>query len=157
MEARRGPFRVHRMPLWNPLRWFNDSARNPTRDYVGLRDARPSSRNTGSPRGSSTAYLGCGPELFDYEWFFAGFASWVREPVARALRVNAGQKVVYFPPRGFQLVEYALFMLPMHPGNWMEEFRGYAAFLDDTELVYPSIDLFDDPGKEAAQGMGRDA
>ena len=39
------------------------------------------------------------------------------------------------------------FVLPEFPNNWLDEFRGYAAFLHETELIYPPESAFEGPGK----------
>ena len=57
--------------------------------------------------------------------------------------------MVYFPRRSFDMWNTRYFILPVYPNGWMDEFRGYAAFLDDTELVYPSVDFSRSPGREA--------
>ncbi|MGD0043540.1 MAG: hypothetical protein ABSE84_24560, partial [Isosphaeraceae bacterium] len=141
-----GPFRVHRMPIWNPPRWYSDSSRNPARDFVTWE------RGTIQPKYGITLgieythTLGVA-ELFDYEWFFAGFPRTIREPVALALGAKAGQEVVYFPRRSFDMWNTRYFLLPVNPHGWMDEDRGYAAFLDETELIYPLL----------LQGRGREA
>ena len=141
-----GPFRVHRMPIWNPPRWYSDSSRNPARDFVTWE------RGTIQPKygitlGIEYTHTQGVAELFDYEWFFAGFPRTIREPVARALGAKAGQQVVYFPRRSFDMWTTRYFVLPVYPNGWMDEYRGYAAFLDETELIYPSL----------LQGRGREA
>ncbi|MGZ3316923.1 MAG: hypothetical protein ACXU95_06435 [Isosphaeraceae bacterium] len=133
-----GPFRVHRMPIWNPPRWYSDSSRNPARDFVTWE------RGTIQPKygitlGIEYTHTQGVAELFDYEWFFAGFPRTIREPVARALGAKAGQQVVYFPRRSFDMWTTRYFVLPVYPNGWMDEYRGYAAFLDETELIYPSL------------------
>ena len=133
-----GPFRVHRMPIWNPPRWCSDSSRNPARDFVTWE------RGTIQPKygitlGIEYTHTQGVAELFDYEWFFAGFPRTIREPVARALGAKAGQQVVYFPRRSFDMWTTRYFVLPVYPNGWMDEYRGYAAFLDETELIYPSL------------------
>ena len=50
---------------------------------------------------------------------------------------KAGQQVVYFPRRSFDIWNSRYFILPVYPRDWMDEDRGYAAFLENTELVYP--------------------
>ena len=131
-----GPFRVHRMAIWAPPRWTSDSSTDRVRDFVTWE------RGTIQPKYGITQgieythTLGVA-ELFDYEWFFSGFPRTIREPVARELGAQAGQEVVYFPRRSFDMWNTRYFLLPVYPHGWMDEDRGYAAFLDDTELIYP--------------------
>ena len=56
--------------------------------------------------------------------------------VARALGVPAGRPVVYFPRRSFDLWGARYFLLPASP-DWTSPDRGFASFLDQTELIYP--------------------
>ena len=143
-----GPFRVHRMPIWNPHRWTTDFSTDRVRDFVTWE------RGTIQPKYGITLgieythTLGVA-ELFDYEWFFSGFPRTIREPVALALGARTGQEVVYFPRRSFDMWNSRYFVLPVYPNGWMDEDRGYAAFLDETELVYPL--LLREHGREAEQ------
>ena len=131
-----GPFRVHRMPLWNPPRWFSDSSTDRVRDFVTWE------RGTIQPKYGIT-------EGIEYTHTHGrGRAVRLRmvfwrvpedDPGARALALGAkaGQEVVYFPRRSFDMWNTRYFVLPVYPNGWMDEDRGYAAFLDETELIYP--------------------
>jgi len=131
-----GPFRVHRMPAWNPPGWSSTSSTDRVRDFVTWE------RGTIQPKygiteGVEYTHTVGVAELFDYEWFFSGFPRKIREPVARDLGAKAGQEVVYFPRRSFDMWNTRYFLLPVYPHGWMNEDRGYAAFFYDTDLVYP--------------------
>jgi hypothetical protein len=39
------------------------------------------------------------------------------------------------------------FILPEFPNGWLDEFRGYAAFLHETDLIYPPDEWFRGPDK----------
>jgi hypothetical protein len=79
-------------------------------------------------------------ELYDYEWFFGGFPYAVRGEMARSLGIESGKRVVYFPRRGFDMWNTRYFILPEFPNGWADEFRGYAAFLHETEPIYPKAE-----------------
>ena len=143
-----GPFRVHRMPIWNPPRWFSDSSTDRVRDFVTWERGTIQPKY-GITKGIEYTHTLGVAELFDYEWFFSGFPRTIREPVALALGAKAGQEVVYFPRRSFDMWNTRYFVLPVHPHGWMDEDRGYAAFLDETELIYPL--LLQERGREAEQ------
>ncbi len=147
-EPSPGPFRIHRMPLWAPPRWYSDPSRDPALDFVTW-ERRTLQPKYGITEGVAYTHTLGVAELFDYEWFFAGFKYTIHESVAQSLKATAGQKVIYFPRRSFDMWTTRYFILPVYPNGWLDEFRGYAAFLDDTELIYPSIDLFQDHTKEA--------
>ena len=88
-------------------------------------------------------------ELYDYEWFFGGFPYKVRGETARSLGVESGTKVVYFPRRSFDMWNTRYFVLPEFPNGWNDEFRGYAAFLHETEPIYPPAGAHSEPRTEA--------
>ena len=57
--------------------------------------------------------------------------------------------MVYHPRRSYDLWNTRYFVLPVHPGDWAQEHRGYASFLQETEVIYPKADAFSGPkGKE---------
>ncbi len=136
-----GPFRVHRMPLWNPPSWFSTASRDPVRDFVAWERATLQPKYGITEGLAYTHTLGVA-ELFDYEWLFSGFRFTLRDQVAQALKATPGQQVVYFPRRSFDMWTTRYFVLPVYPNGWQDENRGYAAFLHETELVYPSPELF---------------
>jgi hypothetical protein len=60
--------------------------------------------------------------------------------MARILGVPAEQPVIYFPRRSFDLWGARYFLLPAAP-DWASRERGFASFLDNTELIHPSPDV----------------
>ncbi len=59
--------------------------------------------------------------------------------------------IVVYPRRAFDLWNTRYFVLPAVPGGWTAEHRGYAAFLPDTEQIYPARDQFEGPGGKERQ------
>ena len=141
-----GPFRVHRMPQWNPAVWFKSSSPDRVADFVTWERATLQPKY-GITLGIEYTHTMGVAELYDYEWFFGGFPYTVRNQTARNLGIASGQKVVYFPRRSFDMWNTRYFVLPEFPNNWLDEFRGYAAFLHETELIYPPESAFEGPGK----------
>ena len=88
-------------------------------------------------------------EIYDYEWFFGGFPFKVWDDTARNLGIASGKKVVYFPRRSYDMWNTRYFILPEYPHGWLDESRGYAAFLHETEPIYPPPDRFEGPGGQA--------
>jgi hypothetical protein len=136
-----GPFRVHRMPQWNPPNWFATGSDQRLLDFVTWE------RGTIQPKygiteGIEYTHTMGVAELYDYEWYFAGFPRTIDETVARWLGARPGQQVVYFPRRGVDMWNTRYFILPEYPSNWMDENRGYAAFLHETDRVYPPQERF---------------
>jgi hypothetical protein len=143
-----GPFRIHRMPQWNPPFWYSEESADRVGDFVAWE------RETIQPKYGIT--LGVNythtigvAEIYDYEWFFGGFPYTVRGDTARSLGIDSGQKVVYFPRRSYDMWNTRYFILPKFPHGWLDESRGYAAFLHETEQIYPAPDRFERPGGQA--------
>ncbi len=137
-----GPFRVHRMPMWSPARWQQQSSPNRIDEFVEWE------RNTLQPKygiNEAVEYthtLGVA-ELYDYEWYFGGFYRSVREPaLAQNFGVEPGTEIVYFPRRSFDMWNTRYFIVPSHPNGWKDEHRGYAAFSFQSETIFPDPDRF---------------
>jgi hypothetical protein len=144
-----GPYRVHRMPQWNPPYWLSHSSPNRLHELVEWERATLQPKYGITQGIEYTSTLGVA-ELYDYEWFFGGFPYTVRGRTAASLGVEEGKKVVYFPRRSYNIWGTRYFILPQFPNGWMDEFRAYAAFLHDTVQVYPPPDEFEGPGTSEA-------
>jgi hypothetical protein len=144
----RGPFRIHRMPIWEPLAWRLEASRDRVRDFV-VWERDTIQPKYGLPYGIQyTLTIGVA-ELFDYEFFFGPFPRTLDDDAARALGVSPGQKVVYYPRRSFDLWNTRYFVIPSFCNDWMDEQRGFASFLLQSERIYPPLDRFD--GSEGEQ------
>ncbi len=132
-----GPFRVHRMPSWEPHFWSKTRSIDRNNDLVQWE------RDTVQPKyginfGVEYAHTLGVAELYDYEWYYGGFLRKVRdEQTARFLNVEVGKEVVYFPRRTFNMWNTRYFILPVNANGWRDEFRGFATFLQRSERVYP--------------------
>jgi hypothetical protein len=141
-----GPFRVHRMPLWNPLGWHSTSSSDRVHDFVAWE------RDTLQPKyginlGVEYTHTMGVAELYDYEWFFSGFLRTVRDPaIAKSLGIEIGKEVVYYPRRACDMWNTRYFVVPSFPNGWKDEFRGSASFLFGTKDVYPEEGRFIGPG-----------
>jgi hypothetical protein len=132
-----GPFRVHRLDSWVPIGWSKRQSADRLHELVGweIDTLQPKfglihgvsyvlsdESETGRP---------------DYQRFFQpvirrAIASW-----SASLGIPSGQGVLYFPRRAFDLWGARYFILPSYPAEWTEPSRGYASFLDQTEMIYP--------------------
>jgi hypothetical protein len=145
-----GPYRIHRMPLWSPMGWSQASSRDRVHELVSWE------RDTLQPKygitlGVEYTHTIGTAELYDYEWYFNGFMRKVHKPeVAESLGVELGKELVYFPRRGFDMWNTRYFVMPSYPNGWRDESRGIAAFLFQTERVYPEPGRFDGPGQANA-------
>ncbi len=145
-----GPYRVHRMPLWDPMTWLLNPSPNRVRDFVTWERATIQPKYGINYGVQYTLALGVA-ELYDYEWFFGGFLRSLEPDAARALGKQPGEKIVVYPRRAFDLWNTRYFILPAYPNGWTDEHRGYASFLPDTVPVYPDFRQFDGPEGQAKQ------
>jgi hypothetical protein len=139
-----GPYRVHRVPIWEPPLWYEKASRRRVLDLVEWERATIQPKY-GLPYGVEyTRTLGVA-ELYDHEWYFGPFQYRPTPEGARMLGVPPDERVVVAPRRGYDLWNTRYFVLPMIP-RWNEEHRGFAALLPRTERVYPPPGAFDGPG-----------
>ncbi len=139
-----GPYRVHRVPIWKPDRWRKVGSPNRYADFVRWE------RGTIQPKyglsfGVEYTVTHGVAELYDYEWFFSPWT--VLPDPAIASRINPkdpGERIVYYPRRGFDMWNTRYFILPgiASPTN---PDRGIASFLIDAETIYPKPGSFDGP------------
>jgi hypothetical protein len=137
-EPATGPFRIHRMTEWYPTRFR--ASRTPRR----LHELVAWSQNTlgplvGLPLGLEYGMTIGVLEIEDYIEFFHPRMIDMPDWVAQSLGVPVGQRVAYFPRRSFDLWGARYFLIPATP-EWSSTDRGYASFLGQTELIYPSSD-----------------
>ena len=153
-----GPFRIHRMSGgWLPAHF----ATTPSADR--FRELTAWARQTlyplvAVPLGLEYCATIGSLELEDYVAFFHPQRIPVSARMARLLGVPAGQRVVYFPRRSFDLWDARYFLLPAFP-DWASPERGFASFLDQTELIHPGADVLYETHSTAGQppwALGQD-
>jgi hypothetical protein len=137
LEPANGPYRIHRMPSWSPVGWNSTPSKDRLFEMISWE------RETLQPKYGIdygveyTHTLGVA-ELYDYDWFFNGFPWKVRNAkLARQMGVEIGKEVVYFPRRGYDMWNTRYFITPAAPNGWRDESRGMAAFIFDSDLLYP--------------------
>ena len=141
-----GPYRVHRLPSWEPGSWHLERSADRGREVVKWeRDTLQP--KYGVPLGVHYAHVMGVAELYDYEWYYGGFLRKVRDAdLARVLNVKIGDEVVYFPRRAFDMWNVRYFIVPLWPNGWKDSFRGYASMLLESEEIYPGLKQFNGPG-----------
>ena len=144
-----GPYRIHRMPIWNPPSWSGGGSPDRIRDFTRweLGTIQP---KYGLLHGVEYTDTKGVAELYDYAWFFSPFPRQATPEAAQYLRISPGDRVVYYPRRGYDLWGSRYFILPYIP-RWDDADRGVAAFLPGTTRVDPPVDAFRGAGSEAAQ------
>lgn len=142
-----GPYRIHRMALWNPLSWNQNMSNNRVAEYTRWE------RDTLQPKYGLTEgveytqTIGV-TELYDYEWFFGPFTRKARPEVAEAFQIPVGTEIVYYPRRAFDMWNSRYFITPQFPNHWTDGARGFASFLTDVDRIHPAPNEFNGPGGE---------
>ena len=133
-----GPYRIHRLPIWDPIAWRMAGASDRVDELVRWERATIQPKY-GLPFGVEYTHTEGTAELYDMLFFFAPFERTLRGEGAAMLGADPGSKAVIYPRRGFDLWNTRYFVLPvLHPGGWDDERRGYASFLPETSPVYPA-------------------
>ncbi len=139
-----GPFRVHRMPAWQPAGWLQrDTESRGVTDLVRWERATLQPKY-GLPLGVSYTRTEGTAELYDFEFFFAPFRRRLAPELGRSLGLKPDEPLVYYPRRGFDLWATRYFILPSVPDN--VEQRGIASFLPATTPIFPGPESFAGPG-----------
>ncbi len=150
-----GPFRVHRMPTWNPAAWNVTASPDREREVVAWE------RDTIGPKyginfGIEYTHTKGVAELSDHEWYFRdSYRTAVGPVVAKWLGIEVGEKVIYFPRRAYDMWNTRYFLVPSFANGWRDETRASAAFRFESELIYPEKGRFDGPSgkKESKKWM----
>lgn len=143
-----GPFRIHRMPLWDPPGWYRLKSQERVAEMVLWE------RDTLQPKYAIPFHLSYTltegvTELYDYWWFFGGFSRRISSPQeAKYLGSKVGESMVYYPRRGFDLWTTRYFIVPVFANHWKDEQRSYAAFLPDSEPIAPTMSQPTEQGRQ---------
>jgi hypothetical protein len=141
-----GPFRIHRMSLWHPEGFTKHGS--PDRFAELTRWERDTLQPANAlPLDLSYCLTQGVLEMVDYLLFFRSEEIPAGPEAARFLGLREGQRLNYYPRRGFDLWNARYFILPIRTDNWKSADRGYAAFLPGTEVIYP-------PAKDVAGPVG---
>jgi hypothetical protein len=146
-----GPFRIHRMALWQPEGFTKHPS--PDRFAELIRWERNTLQPShGLPMGFQYCLTQGVLELFDYLLFFRHQELKLSPEGASFLETadaDAGRPVNYFPRRGFDLWNARYFILPIRTDNFKSADRGYAAFLPEVELIFPKGEIVVGPAGES--------
>ena len=142
-EPSPGPFRVERVGSWFPREWR--SRGSPLRAEQIVRWERDSLRpDYGLPLGIGSTFGPATTELFDYGFFFFPWVIPLDEGGALGPGLKPGQRVLYYPRRGFDLWNTRYFIVPAAL-QWDSPERGFAAFVPRSTRIYPEPGAFDGP------------
>jgi hypothetical protein len=143
-----GPFRVHRMALWQPEGFAKTGSHRRFSELT--RWERDTLQPTyGLPLDVHYCLTQGVMELFDYLLFFRAQDMKLSTEGARFLDIQPDIPVNYLPRRGFDIWNARYFIVPIRTDLWKSPDRGYAALLPETELIAPSADLVVSPSGES--------
>jgi hypothetical protein len=143
-----GPFRIHRMPLWQPEGFTKQAS--PRRFAELIQWERDTLQPTyGLPLDVHYCLNQGVMELFDYLLFFRPQDMPLGAEGARFLDIPASKSINYFPRRGFDIWNARYFILPIRTDTFKSPDRGYAALLPETELIAPGAELVVSPQGES--------
>ncbi len=140
-----GPFRIHRLQSWVPIGWAERPSTNRLGELVeweidtlqpgfgllgGMSYVFTDESETGHP---------------DYRRLFLPAFRAADPEMAAMLGVEPGRRVLYHPRGAFDLWGARFFVIPSYPGEWSRDNRSYAAFLDQTDLIYPDPKSLEGP------------
>ena len=147
-----GPFRIHRMTGSYPPRFLTANTTDRFVELItwGRQTLHPL---FALPLGLQYCATSGTLELDDHVAFFNPQMMAMPGEIARALGEQTGRPVIYFPRRSFDLWGARYFLLPAVP-DWASPVRGYASFLDKTDLIYPEPDvLFETRDRDGVGAM----
>ncbi|WZO97419.1 hypothetical protein EP7_004452 [Isosphaeraceae bacterium EP7] len=150
LDPATGPFRIHRMPIWDPMIWQEQASNDRVADFVEWERATIQPKYGINYGAEYTHTLGTA-ELYDYDWFFAPFWRSANPQVSGALMIPEGERIVYQPRRGYDLWNTRYFVVPSISAGWKDENRGYASFVFNSDAVHPPAGAFDGPDREARE------
>jgi hypothetical protein len=137
------------MPPWYPSAFFTHRSQDRIAEIVAWERAtlQPSH---GIPFGVDYAFVPGVLEPYEFVWFFRPMLRRLDPETAGDLGVPAGRPVLAYPRRSVDLWNTRYFLLPTNPGDWLDESRGIAAFLDRAERLHPDLDALRRSGGESA-------
>jgi hypothetical protein len=134
-----GPFRIHRPTSWVPLGWFEAASPRRMREFI---DWEIDTLQPGFGLLHGFAYVLSDDSQTgraDYRSLFRPSIRPLDPRTAAELGMEPGRRVLYYPRRWFDLWGVRYFILAAHPGDWLGADRSYAAFRDQTDLIYPDF------------------
>jgi hypothetical protein len=135
-EPAPGPFRVHVMPLWHPERFATRRSPGRTGELIAWERGTLQPLHA-LPMGLEYCATSGILEVDERLLFFRSQTLPASQETARALGVEPGQSIYYYPRRSYDLWGARYLILPMRGLGWDDEQHGYASFLARTEVLHP--------------------
>lgn len=131
-----GPFRIARLPEWHPIAWIRTRSPDRLREIIAWeRDTLQSGHGTLQGLAYTLTPGVLEPEA--YVDLFQPATVELSPEAASLLGLRAGRPIRYFPRRAFDLWGARYFLLPIVADDWLDPNRAIAAFLLNTEPLWP--------------------
>jgi hypothetical protein len=142
-EPSQGPFRIHRMGIWQPLGWFMAGSEDRHEEMLRWQRDTLMPLHAVTP-GIDTISVRGPAELVDFALLFEPSPRGADRPAEEALKLKPGAWYVSYPRQSFNLWNTRYFVLP---GRFLptDLNRGFATFLPDTEVLYPDLKSLEGP------------
>ena len=127
------------MTVWHPEQFATAGRAEPYREWLAW-ERETLQPLHGLPMGLEYCDVDWAMDLADHAALFDPRAMPIPATTAQILHIPAGQPLQYFPRRSYDLWGTHYFFLPAAP-EWASRTRGFASFLDNTELIYPSSEV----------------
>jgi hypothetical protein len=138
-----GPFRVQRVGVWWSDAWYEQS--DPHRDEEIIRWERETIRpNYQMPLGVRMTFAFDTTAIVDHASMLFPWRLLLNEEAARGPGLKPGQKIYYYPRRGYDLWNTRYFVVPSYL-TWDDLERGYGSFVPGTTQIDPPPGAFSGP------------
>jgi hypothetical protein len=145
-EPAPGPFRVHRVNLWQPVDWFLRSSNNRHEEVARWQHDTLSSLSPVSFGLDSTYVLGPS-DVYDHALLFMSGLRTADPQIASVAKLAPGQPYMYYPRQSFDAWNTRYFIVPARLLA-TDTYRGFASFLPQTKVLYPDLKSFEGPGAD---------
>jgi hypothetical protein len=143
-EPAPGPFRVHRVNLWQPVDWFLRSSNNRHEEIAQWQHDTLGSLTPVSFGLDSTYLLGPS-DVYDHAMLFMPGLRTADPQVARMAKLQPGEPYMYYPRQSFDAWNTRYFIIPARLLA-TDMYRGFVSFLPQTKTLYPDMRSFEGAG-----------
>jgi hypothetical protein len=145
-EPASGPFRVHRMSIWQPMDWFLRSSNDRHEEIARWEHDTLGSLHPVSFGLDSTCLQGPS-DVYDYGLLFMPGLRTADPRIARTANLAPGEPYMYYPRQSFDVWNTRYFIVPAKLLA-TDTYRGFASFLPQTKVLYPDLNSFEGPGAD---------
>ena len=137
-----GPYRVHRVPIWSPVRWSETASPDRVRDFVGWANETLEPKYGINLGVEYTLTMGVA-ELYDYDVVLRRILLRGPRPSGPCSSVvSRGTELVVYPRRVVRSCGTPATSSSPIPRHGTMSYRGIASFIDRTERIDPPPDAF---------------